>query len=316
MGVAVDSDGGYLIPVETREAMLKEAYEGGQILSRVQRLPLTGNSISIPYINETSRATGSRWGGVKGEWVDEGGTPTATKPKFGKLELKLKKCVCVGYISEEMISDYGASSSLMQRAFTEEITWMVENAVVNGTGVGQPLGIRNCSAAISITKETSQVADTIWGSNIVKMWARMPARHRANAVWLVNQDVEQQLWGLGLLSYGASSVTDVVPLYFPAGSLLNAGQYGTLVGRPVIPVEYCSTLGDQGDILLVAPDQYLLADKGGLQTASSIHVRFLYDEQTFRVTYRVDGQPAWSSALTPANGSNTLSPFIQLDARA
>jgi HK97 family phage major capsid protein len=169
---------------------------------------------------------------------------------------------------------------------------------------------------VSITKESSQVAATIWGANIVKMWARMPSRSRPTSVWLINQDCEQQLWGLGLLSYGAAATTDVIPLYFPAGSLMNQGQYGVLMGRPVLPIEYCQTLGTKGDIFLVDPQQYLLVDKaGGLQTASSIHVRFLQDEQTFRVTYRVDGQPLWSSAVTPANGSNTLSPFISLDTR-
>ena len=316
LGIAVDSEGGYLIPPEYREAIVKEAYESGQILSRCSRTRLTGNTLSIPYVSETSRATGSRWGGVQGYWLAEGETISTSHPKFANLELKLKKCAIAGYVSEEMLQDYGASSSLMQRAFTEELTWMVEDAVLNGTGAGQPLGITKSPALISIAKESSQAAASIWGANIVKMWARMPARQRPNAVWLVNQDCETQLWGLGLLSSGDASTTDVIPLYYPAGSLLNAGRYAQLMARPVIPVEYCATLGTANDILLVALSEYLLADKGGINVASSIHVRFLNDEQTFRVTYRVDGQPTWASALTPANGSNTLSPYINLATRA
>lgn len=38
-------------------------------------------------------------------------------------------------------------------------------------------------------------------------------------------------------------------------------------------------------------------DKGGVSQASSIHVRFLYDEQVFRFIYRVDGQPIWNTKL-------------------
>jgi hypothetical protein len=53
-----------------------------------------------------------------------------------------------------------------------------------------------------------------------------------------------------------------------------------------------------------------------MQRAVSVHVRFLYDEQVFKFTYRVDGQPIWSSALTPFKGSNTLSPFVALQTRA
>jgi HK97 family phage major capsid protein len=88
------------------------------------------------------------------------------------------------------------------------------------------------------------------------------------------------------------------------------------MGRPVIPVEYCATLGTAGDIVLVDLEQYLMIDKGKVEGASSIHVRFLYDEMTFRFVYRVDGQPIWHAALTPFKGTNTLSPFIALETRS
>jgi HK97 family phage major capsid protein len=81
-------------------------------------------------------------------------------------------------------------------------------------------------------------------------------------------------------------------------------------------VEHASTLGTVGDIALVDLSQYLLIDKGGMNSASSIHVRFLNDEMTFKFTLRIDGQPIWNSALTPAKGSNTQSPFVVLATRA
>ena len=84
----------------------------------------------------------------------------------------------------------------------------------------------------------------------------------------------------------------------------------------MIPGEYTQTLGTQGDILLVDLSQYLLVDKGGVEAAQSMHVRFLNDEMTYRFIYRVDGQPIWNAALTPFKGTNTLSPYVTLDARA
>jgi HK97 family phage major capsid protein len=105
-----------------------------------------------------------------------------------------------------------------------------------------------------------------------------------------------------------------VPVYLPANGI--SGQpYGTLFGRPVIPVEYADTLGTEGDITLADYSQYVLADKGGVQTASSMHVAFLTDEMVFRFIYRVDGEPIWHAALTPFKGSNTLSPFVTLATR-
>jgi HK97 family phage major capsid protein len=89
------------------------------------------------------------------------------------------------------------------------------------------------------------------------------------------------------------------------------------MGRPVIPIEHCSALGDLGDILLADMSQYYLATKGGVQMASSIHVQFLTDETVFRFVYRVDGQPSWNVALTPhlSTAGQTLSPFVTLAAR-
>jgi len=42
----------------------------------------------------------------------------------------------------------------------------------------------------------------------------------------------------------------------------------------------------------------------------------LTDELAFRFTFRVDGKPAYTSPITPYNGSsNTRSPFVALAAR-
>ena len=105
------------------------------------------------------------------------------------------------------------------------------------------------------------------------------------------------------------------PIYMPAGGLSGA-QFDTLFGRPIVPIEQAEALGTKGDILLLDLGEYLLIRKGALETAESIHVRFLYGENTFRFTYRINGAPAWKTALTPYKGSATQSPFITLDTRS
>ena len=47
--------------------------------------------MAFPRNAETSRANGSRWGGVRAYWRDEGDQATATKATFGRLTLTLKK---------------------------------------------------------------------------------------------------------------------------------------------------------------------------------------------------------------------------------
>jgi len=144
--------------------------------------------------------------------------------------------------------------------------------------------------------------------DIINMWARGWAKSRPNMVWFINQDVEPNLQRMSLET--ATPIGGMMT-YIPPGGLSQA-PYGTLLGRPVIPIEQCQTLGTSGDIILADFSEYLVIEKGGIQSASSIHVRFAYDESCFRFVYRVDGQPTWNAALTPFKGTNTLSPFVRL----
>jgi HK97 family phage major capsid protein len=147
--------------------------------------------------------------------------------------------------------------------------------------------------------------------NIVNMWARMYGPCRPRAVWLVNQDIEPQLFTMSFEGTSSS-----VPAYLPAGGL-SASPYGLLMGRPVIPTQACETLGDKGDIFLADFSQYLSAIKtGGVRAEVSIHLWFDYDVTAYRFIMRVAGQPWWAAAIDPRDGSNTLSPFVTLDERA
>jgi len=178
-----------------------------------------------------------------------------------------------------------------------------------GDGGGKPLGIMNSPCLVTVPAEVGQASKTIVYENVLKMWSRCWARSRQNAVWTINQDNEPQLYAMSQVIGTAG-----VPVYLPANGI-SGRPYGTLFGRDVIPLEYNDTLGTEGDIVLADYSQYVVADKGGMQTASSMHVAFLTAEMVFRFIYRVDGEPIWHDALTPFKGSNTLSPFVTLATR-
>jgi HK97 family phage major capsid protein len=312
LGEATPSDGGFLVQQEFVADLIMRAYETGQVASRCQRIPIgeNANGLKMPGIDETSRVDGSRWGGVRIYWLSEGTDKTATKPKFREIELTLKKVAGLCYTTDELLMDSTALEAYIRQAFSEEFGFTLDDACINGTGAGQPLGIMNSACLVTAGAETGQLAATVVYENIVNMWARMWAKSRGNAVWFINQDVEPQLFNMGItIGTGGS------PVYLPPGGA-SATPYGTLFGRPVIPIEQCQTLGTVGDIILADMSQYLMIDKGPIQAATSIHVRFIYDETAFRFVYRVDGQPMWNSALTPFKGTNTLSPFVVLATRS
>jgi len=313
MSETVPSDGGFLVQKDFSDVLLQRTYELGQISSRVFRVPISANSngVKINAIDEDSRVDGSRWGGVLAYWQNEADTKVASKPKFRQIEIQLQKLTGLCYSTDELLNDAAALEAVIMRTFPEEFNFKVEDAIVNGTGAGQPLGIMNSGAVLEVAKDAGDTGVTLSTNDVINMWGRMWAASRKNAVWIINQDVETKLYPLTL-----GTGTAVQLLYFPPGTPGNSDQYGRLMGRPVIPVEYCATLGTPGDIILADFSQYVMGDKGAPTAASSIHVRFLNDETTFRFVYRVDGQPTWKKPLTPKNGSNTLSPFVRLAVRS
>jgi HK97 family phage major capsid protein len=309
----VPSEGGYLVQQDFSSEIIKTIYDSDSLAPLCRKVPISANSNSIKIngIDETSRADGYRWGGVQGYWANEAGTVTASKPKFRQIELTLNKVMALYYATDELLQDAAAMNSVLAEAFGDEIKFKVNDAIFRGDGSGKPLGILNAGCLVSQAAETGQAADTVIFENIVNMWSRMPASSRANSIWLINQEIEPQLFTMSI-PVGTAGV----PAYMPANGL-STSPYATLMGRPVRAIEYAAKLGDVGDIVFADFSKYLLADKGSVNFASSMHVLFAYDEMTFRVTYRVDGQPVLASALTPykATSARTLSPFVALAAR-
>ena len=300
------SDGGFLVQQDFVTELLKRTYETGILASKVKKIPIStnANGMKINAIDEDSRANGSRWGGVQTYWEGEADEITASKPKFRQMELSLKKLTGLCYATDELLQDAAALEAVIRQAFAEEFGFKIDDAILSGSGEGEPLGILNSGAIVTVAKEASQT-DVITVENLIKMWNRLWSRSRANAVWYINQELEPYLYTL--------KIGDK-PVYIPAGGL-SEKPYGTLFGRPVVPIEQCSAAGEVGDIILADIGQYLLIDKGGVKSASSIHVRFLYDENVFRFIYRVDGKPIWTKPLTPYKGSATVSPFVTLAKR-
>ena len=311
---ATPSEGGFLVQTDFATDLLNLMHDMGEITSRVRKIPISAsaNGIKLPAVNQTNRATGSRWGGVQGYWASEAATVAASKPSFRQVELSLEKLMVIGYATDELLADAVAMESIYKQGMAEEINFLAENSVFSGSGVGQPLGFMNSGALVTVAAESGQATGTIVAQNVLNMMSRLPARSMRNAVWLINQDCLPQLWSMTI---GSGTATHL--MYAPPGLTGDnaTAPWGTLMGRPVIPVEYASTVGAVGDITLVDLSQYLMIDKGGPQASESMHVRFLYDEMTFKVTYRLDGQPAWNTPLLPFKGSNSQSPFVALAAR-
>jgi HK97 family phage major capsid protein len=265
-------------------------------------------------VDETSRVAGSRWGGVQGYWLAEAAALTKSQPKLTQIELNLKKLGLLGYVTDELQADAPAAGALMLKAFQSELQFLTEDSVFNGDGVGKPKGFvghtNNVSVAIESTQTIANTASFI-ALNTLKMISRLPIGSRRTAAFFVNPSLMPKI-GVATVSGTAGTV----PVYVPPGAMADGVSFGSLWGIPVIFTEYNAAEGTVGDITLADLSQYGVITKGGAAIAESMHVRFLNDEMAYRVIYRIDGAPLWKSAVTPAKGSDTKSPFITLAARS
>jgi len=320
----VGTDGGFLIQKEFTTDLLESTFKAGDILSRVDSTEIGANAdgLEVVYLDEVSRATGSRWGGIQVYRAAEADSVTGKKPQLGKWECRLEDILGAAYMTERLLQDAQGMQDVFQKGFAEEFTFKSEDEIFRGNGAGQMLGIltalysatagASLGPTVSVAKESTQTADTVIFDNIEKMWLRVHPRSRAKGAWFVNIEVEPQL---AQLQVGIGVSGQLV--YMPPGGLSGA-PYATLKGRPVIPCEYSSGLGDVGDIVFADFSRFKVITKGGLQSDESIHVRFLNNERTFRWVTRINGKPKDKTAITPYKATDStlrLSPFVTLAAR-
>lgn len=306
------ADGGFLLAPTFIDEIFRILHSTFNMMDECAVRDITGPSVKYRAVAESSRATGSRRGGVTGYWLDEADTMTASKPQFRTGELKPHKLHVLYYATEELIQDGGSFLEQEMTQFAaEEINFLVSDSILNGTGVGQPQGILTSNALVSVAKEQGQAAATLDIQNIVKMWSRLHAPSQTKAKWYVNQAVYPQLFTM-VLNVGTGGVAVFMP---PGG--ISGSPYASLMGRPVVPIEWCAALGTQGDIILADFSEYIVAKRGTINSQMSIHVEFLTDQLVYKFTFRVDGQSRWHSTLTPfKDTTKTQSPFIVLDSRS
>jgi HK97 family phage major capsid protein len=307
--VGVPSDGGFFLQGETSTELMTNGFNNSEVLSRCASRTLSAGTqyLEIIGIDEASRVTGSRGGGIRVYTTAELDSMTQSKTKFAKIRIEPKKLTGLYYASSEMVNNVTFLGQEMRQLFGEEFAFKCQDLVINGTGAGEALGVLNAGCLVSQAKETGQAAKTILSTNISKMYSRLLGQ-RKNIVWLVNRDTTPELDELSITA-GTGALEPRFVNYGPDGIM-------RIKGAPVVEIEQCATLGTPGDIIAADFSQYITANKGDINEAMSIHVNFIYDQETFRFTYFFDGQPRFASAITPYKGSSTASPFVALAVRA
>jgi HK97 family phage major capsid protein len=300
------ADGGFLIPPQFANDIFTLSLGEDSLLPYTDNIDLDdGNGMVFPKDETTP------WGtdGIRAYWQNEAGAGTQTKPKLGTLALRLHKLLALVPVTDELLVDARALSGYLPKKVAASIRWKTNEAIINGTGAGQPQGVMSSAAVTQVSKDSGQATLTLSVLNLANMLAQLPNGSWGSACWLVHNTVLGALFSLNSSGF---------PYYLPFGSgsgPLQKSPFGSLLGLPVIVSQHAAAFTSAGDVQLHDLKYYQTITKGGMQTATSMHLYFDADATAFRTTFRVDGKPKIAAAISQAQGSTKLSPFLKLQAR-
>ncbi len=311
MAEGTGAAGGYLVPVDQRMQLMAISGEDAIVRPRATVIRATRRQVTMPVLDQTGTTAGSpHWfGGMSFRWEDEATQHNESSPSFRYVTLTVKKLVGYTRAPNELVDDAGISlmdffSSPL--GFAGGVAWMEDDAFLNGTGAGQPLGVLDtaCGATKSIARQSKT------GLVSYQDFARMRAGFVAtggNGVWVINQSLMDEVIQLSGPSGNAS--------YIWAPNAAN-GIPGTLLGLPVIWSEKNPAAGSRGDVLLANFNYYLVVDRQATTIESTVYDQWAYDKTSWKVVHRVDGQPWLSTVLTLKDGTSTISPFVVLGTKS
>ena len=278
-----------LTPPENYNGIIPRAPRNRQIIDRCTKFRINGSSLNVPQSYEASRA--SNTSGVTSSWLDAGETGTASSATVGKSKLKPHRLAIYLYMTDELYEDTLALEDAITQLMVDELFFQINKSLIRGNGVNKPLGVMNAPCTIT----TSSVGGTVAVANLAELF----------------KDFHEAGYQSPSSTILSSSSTGYSLVEQP--SIFRGFDSGTnrIMGIPLIFSEHVSDGSALGQILIADWSQYALGFRTDeAERAISSHVAFVAGESVLRLTWRVDGQPLWPNAVTPATGSVSKSPFV------
>lgn len=303
---SIGASGGFLVPTEMPNQFLQWTDTGDSMLveSRATVIPMTRRAIQIPALNQGGTTAGQPhwWGGVLAKWTEETGTKTETEPTFRQIELVAHKLVCYTEASDELLEDSAVSlEALLNSMFSGVTKWERQNAFINGSGAGQPLGVINAPATIALNPAA---ANALSVNDLARM---LESFQGTNPVWFFSRRWMAELLQLNGPAGNPSYV------FMPSA---RDGYPASLLGYPLFFVEQMPGPGSLGSVGLFDWSKYLVGNRKAITIDTTKIFKFQNDITSWRCVSRVDGQPWLNLPFTWSDGTTQTSPFVILTGTA
>lgn len=175
----VDADGGYLVP-EEYDSRLIQALEDENIMRKLATRITTSGEHKI-NIAATKPAAA---------WIEEGGALTFGDATFDQILLDAHKLHVAIKVTEELLYDnaFGLENYIIDQ-FGKALANAEEDAFLNGTGVGQPLGLFAENGGGTVAKTvTALTAD-----EIINLVYALKRAYRKDASFIINDQLIAQI---------------------------------------------------------------------------------------------------------------------------
>ena len=142
MATQPGAKGGYMVNVENMGFL--DILRNRSVAMRMGARQLTGLTGNVFFPRQTGKATVTWQGG-------EGTSVTATDQTLGQLSMTPKTAIAITDVSEQLLRQSSISAEQFVMADLAAVVAIdgVDNAVINGTGGAQPLGIKNTTGITS-----------------------------------------------------------------------------------------------------------------------------------------------------------------------
>ena len=313
MSEGVGADGGFLVPDYYVRDLFDASLEAEIVRPRATVVPMLGRT-AIASGFDTENHTGGSIGGFVMEWLGELATGTRQKAKVRRIQLTAKKGAIFTQASNELAADAPGFDGDLVNTLVQAIGWSLDYYAIRGTGAGQPLGVLNDPALITVAAEGGQAADSFVAQNVLKMFSRLHPACIKSAVWITSSTCLPKLMSLYIPATNIAGTENVGAVTGPLVTITGPNQY-LMLGLPLIVTEKASAVGDVGDLVLADFSQYVLGIRREVTVERSNAAGWLEDASDWRAIIRFDGQGKWSGPVTPVKGGETLSWAVTLAAR-
>jgi HK97 family phage major capsid protein len=181
MTIGTDSAGGYLVPLTLDPSILLQ--NTGTSNTRLT------DAFTVKTI-ATDAWVGTTSAGVTAEWAAEAAEVADASPTLAQVTIPVHRGDAFVPFSFEAQGDIRGLEAELAPLLADAKERLEATAFITGTGTGQPTGLITAAvAAGGSTIVASTTADTYVVGDVYKVKTALPARYRANAAWLANEDI-------------------------------------------------------------------------------------------------------------------------------